>query len=48
MGQLERDEKHLEDALENGEISKAEFSREINELYGSYQDAAREACVENS
>jgi len=43
---LEIEEKLLEDALEAGEISSAEYTKEVNELYRDYQASAEEAAQE--
>lgn len=44
---IEREERMLADALDRGEISPAEYNRELRELHRAYQgmaeDAAREA-----
>ena len=44
MDAYEREEQALEDALANGEISLAEFNREIRELQRDYRAAAQESA----
>lgn len=46
MNQYEREELALEKALERGEISLAEFRKELSELRRDYQAAAQDAAWE--
>jgi len=43
--QMEREEEELERQLAAGEITQAEFRREINELHRDYRAAAHEAAA---
>jgi len=44
MDQLEREEQALQDQLDRGEITIAEYNREMRELQREYRAAAREAA----
>ena len=44
MNQLEREERHLEEQLESGDISSHEYNREMKELQRDYRDAAQESA----
>ncbi len=41
--QLEREEDHLQQQLDSGEITQAEYNKEARELERDYREAAREA-----
>ena len=43
---IEREEQYLEDQLANGEITNAEFNREMREIQRYYRAAAEEAAEE--
>jgi len=42
--QIEQEEEYLSAQLSSGEITLAEYNREIRELYRSYRAAAEEAA----
>jgi len=44
--QLEREEELLNDALEAGEMTSKQHTRELNELYRNYKAAAEESAQE--
>ncbi len=44
MNSLEREEEHLEEQLAQGEITVAEYNKEMREIQRDYQNAAREAA----
>ena len=44
--QLEREEELLNDALEVGEMTSKQHTRELNELYRDYRAAAEESAQE--
>lgn len=41
---IEREEEYLEEQLNSGEISNAEFSKEIRDLHRSYREEALESA----
>lgn len=44
MDVLEREERLLEQSLENGDITTAEYNQELRELHGMYRQHAHEAA----
>ena len=40
----EREDRYLEEQYDRGEISSREFTRQVNELWRDYWDAARESA----
>lgn len=46
MNQLEREQEYLEEQLNRGEISLAEFNREMREIQREYRAMAQEAAEE--